>query len=64
MDQWRWADGDDNGMSTSHDFVLHGVTMSRTGTVGVENYRAARGGSLGPATPPTAVVVAFVRRAV
>jgi hypothetical protein len=37
-DKWRWADGDDNGMSTSHDFVLHGVTMSRTGTVGVQNY--------------------------
>ncbi len=35
---YRWADGDDNGMSTSHDFVLHGVTMSRTGTVGVENF--------------------------
>ncbi len=35
---WRWMDGDDNGMSTSHDFVLHGVTMSRGGTVGVENY--------------------------
>jgi len=37
-DKWRWADGDDNGMSTSHDFVLHGVTMSRTGTVGVQNF--------------------------
>jgi hypothetical protein len=35
---YRWTDGDDNGMSTSHDFVLHGVTMSRTGTVGVENF--------------------------
>jgi hypothetical protein len=35
---YRWTDGDDNGMSTSHDFVLHGVTMSRLGTVGVENY--------------------------
>jgi hypothetical protein len=35
---YRWTDGDDNGMSTAHDFVLHGVTMSRTGTVGVENY--------------------------
>jgi hypothetical protein len=35
---YHWADGDDNGMSTSHDFVLHGVTMSRTGTVGVEAY--------------------------
>jgi Tfp pilus assembly protein PilX len=36
--KFHWADGDDNGMSTSHDFVLHGVTMSRTGTVGVQNY--------------------------
>ncbi len=36
--KYQWADGDDNGMSTSHDFVLHGVTMSRTGTVGVQNY--------------------------
>lgn len=36
--QWHWTDGDDNGMSTSHDFVLHGVTMSRLGTVGVENF--------------------------
>ncbi len=36
--QYRWTDGDDNGMLTSHDFVLHGVTMSRTGTVGVENF--------------------------
>jgi hypothetical protein len=35
---YRWADGDDNGMATANDFVLHGVTMSRTGTVGVENY--------------------------
>jgi len=35
---WWWTDGDDNGMSTAHDFVLHGVTMSRLGTVGVENY--------------------------
>ena len=35
---WEWTDGDDNGMSTSHDFVLHGVTMSRLGTIGVENY--------------------------
>ena len=34
---YHWADGDDNGMTTSHDFVLHGVTMSRTGTVGVQN---------------------------
>lgn len=37
---YRWADGDDNGMSTSRDFVLHGVTMSRTGTVGVQNFRS------------------------
>lgn len=36
--QYQWTDGDDNGMSTAHDFVLHGVTMSRTGTVGVEAY--------------------------
>ncbi|HXY30990.1 MAG TPA: hypothetical protein VEI06_09800 [Gemmatimonadaceae bacterium] len=35
---YRWTDGDDNGMLTANDFVLHGVTMSRTGTVGVENY--------------------------
>jgi len=35
---YRWTDGDDNGMATSHDFVLHGVTMSRLGTVGVEAY--------------------------
>ena len=35
---YRWTDGDDNGMSTAHDFVLHGVTMSRTGTVGVQGY--------------------------
>ena len=35
---YRWTDGDDNGMTTSHDFVLHGVTMSRLGTVGVENF--------------------------
>jgi hypothetical protein len=37
---YRWTDGDDNGMATSNDFVLHGVTMSRTGTVGVEAYNA------------------------
>ena len=35
---YRFTNGDDNGMSTSTDFVLHGVTMSRGGTVGVENY--------------------------
>jgi len=34
-------------MSTSHDFVLHGVTMSRLGTVGVENYNQ-HAESLGP----------------
>jgi len=44
---YRWTDGDDNGMSTSHDFVLHGVTMSRLGTVGVENYNQ-HAESLGP----------------
>jgi len=37
---YRWSDGDDNGMLTSHDFVFHGVMMSRTGTIGVENYSA------------------------
>ena len=37
---YRWTDGDDNGMTTSQDFVLHGVTMSRTGTVGVENFNS------------------------
>ena len=35
---YRWADGDDNGMMTTTDFVFHGVMMSRTGTIGVENY--------------------------
>lgn len=45
--QWHWTDGDDNGMSTSHDFVLHGVTMSRMGTVGVEGYNQ-HAESLGP----------------
>jgi hypothetical protein len=44
---WEWTDGDDNGMSTSHDFVLHGVTMSRLGTVGVENY-GSHPESIGP----------------
>jgi hypothetical protein len=44
---YRWTDGDDNGMSTAHDFVLHGVTMSRQGTVGVENYGSHPEG-LGP----------------
>jgi hypothetical protein len=34
---YRWTDGDDNGMITSNDFVFHGVMMSRTGTIGVEN---------------------------
>lgn len=40
QNKYRWTDGDDNGMSTAHDFVLHGVTMSRTGTVGVENFNS------------------------
>jgi hypothetical protein len=44
---YRWTDGDDNGMTTSHDFVLHGVTMSRLGTVGVENWNS-HAESLGP----------------
>jgi hypothetical protein len=34
---YRWTDGDDNGILTSNDFVFHGVMMSRTGTIGVEN---------------------------
>lgn len=37
---FRWSDGDDNGMITSHDFVFHGVMMSRTGTIAVENFSA------------------------
>lgn len=37
---YRWTDGNDNGMLTSHDFVFHGVMMSRTGTIGVENFGA------------------------
>ena len=37
---YRWSDGDDNGMLTSHDFVFHGVMMSRTGTIAVENFGA------------------------
>ncbi|MBK5187064.1 MAG: hypothetical protein JJD97_02405 [Gemmatimonadaceae bacterium] len=44
---YRWTDGDDNGMTTSHDFVLHGVTMSRLGTVGVEHYNIRQEG-IGP----------------
>jgi hypothetical protein len=44
---YRFTDGDDNGMSTAHDFVLHGVTMSRGGTVGVENFDQ-HAESLGP----------------
>ena len=44
---YRWTDGDDNGMSTSHDFVLHGVTMSRLGTVGVEGFNQ-HAESIGP----------------
>jgi len=35
---YRWTDGNDNDMLTANNFVFHGVTMSRTGTVGVENY--------------------------
>jgi hypothetical protein len=35
---YRWTDGDDNGMFTSNDFVYHGVMMSRTGSIAVENY--------------------------
>jgi len=35
---YRWTDGDDNGMLTSNDFVFHGVMMTRTGSVAVENY--------------------------
>jgi hypothetical protein len=37
---YRWTDGDDSGMITSNDFVFPGVMMSRTGTIGVENYGA------------------------
>ncbi len=37
---YRWTDGDDNGMFTSNDFVFDGVMMSRTGTIGVENFGA------------------------
>lgn len=33
-----WMGGNVNGMSTREDWVFHGVIMSRTGTVGVENY--------------------------
>ncbi|MEO6211483.1 MAG: hypothetical protein ABIQ10_15355 [Gemmatimonadaceae bacterium] len=44
---YRWTDGDDNGMATSHDFVLHGVTMSRLGTVGVENF-SSHAENIGP----------------
>jgi len=35
---YRWSDGDDNGMLTANDFVFHGVMMSRTGSITVENY--------------------------
>ena len=35
---YRWTDGDDNAMLTSNDYVFMGVMMSRTGTIGVENY--------------------------
>lgn len=42
---YRWTDGNDNGMLTANNFVFHGVTMSRTGTVGVENYDSHPEGS-------------------
>ena len=45
--KYRFTDGDDNGMTTSHDFVLHGVTMSRQGTVGVEHFNIRQEG-IGP----------------
>jgi hypothetical protein len=37
---YRWSDGNDNGMLTANDFVFHGVMMSRTGTIAVENFGA------------------------
>ena len=37
---YRWSDGDDNGMLTATDYVFHGVMMSRTGTIAVENFGA------------------------
>jgi len=42
---YRWTDGNDNGMLTANNFVFHGVTMSRTGTVGVENFSSHPEGS-------------------
>lgn len=42
---YRWADGNDDGMLTANNFVFHGVIMSRTGTVGVENYSVHPEGS-------------------
>jgi len=42
---YRWTDGNDNGMLTANNFVFHGVTMSRTGTVGVENFNQHPEGS-------------------
>jgi hypothetical protein len=42
---YRWTDGNDNGMLTANNFVFHGVTMSRTGTVGVENFDSHPEGS-------------------
>ncbi|MGH7649001.1 MAG: hypothetical protein ACREND_12855, partial [Gemmatimonadaceae bacterium] len=42
---YRWTDGNDNGMLTANNFVFHGVTMSRTGTVGVENFNSHPEGS-------------------
>jgi len=35
---YRWTDGNLNGMLTANDFVFHGVMMSRTGSVTVENF--------------------------
>lgn len=35
---YYWMGGNLNDMSTREDWVFHGVIMSRTGTVGVENY--------------------------
>ncbi len=42
---YRWTDGNDNGLLTANNFVFHGVTMSRTGTVGVENFSSHPEGS-------------------
>jgi len=35
---YYWMGGNLDGISTREDWVFHGVIMSRTGTVGVENY--------------------------